>query len=49
MSWPESILRLERIVEDLQKQLSAETIECKFVHEKQKVIRTKDHALKRAM
>jgi hypothetical protein len=46
MSQTESILRLERIVEDLQKQLSTETIECKCGDEKQKVIRIKGHALK---
>jgi hypothetical protein len=49
MSQTESILRLERIVEDLQKQLSAETIECKGSEEKQKVIRTKEHVLKAAL
>jgi hypothetical protein len=49
MSQTESILRLERIVKNVQKQLSAETTECKCADEKQKVIRTKEHALKAAL
>jgi hypothetical protein len=49
MTQTESILRLERIVEDLQKQLSAEAIECKGADKNQKVIRTKEHALKAAL
>jgi hypothetical protein len=36
-------------VEDLQKQLNAETIECKCADEKQKVIKTKEHALEAAL
>jgi hypothetical protein len=40
---------MERIVEDLHKQLSAETIECKCADENQKVIRTTEHALKAAL
>jgi uncharacterized protein (DUF3084 family) len=46
MSQKESILRLEPIVEDLQKQLRAETIECKCANEQRKVVRTKEHAVK---
>jgi hypothetical protein len=45
----ESILRPDLIVEDLYKELNAETIECKCADAKQKVIRTKEHALKAAL